>query len=565
MKRLALCLALLSAACGEPASPSSADAQGATTDARVPIDAAQALDAQGSSPDAALPGPDASEAGLDTGAVGQDVGTAGRDATAACETDQALCARLGKDCGPLTATDDCGQARTVASCGACTAPKTCGGTGVPNVCAEGNCRTLVVAASGADFTTIQAALAAAAPCDTVLVRAGTYRENLTFPKSGSATGGYITLRGEPGAILDGTGKGPVGITIAGRRFVRVVGMTVQNFKGSGGTPIGISVSGASGQVELKQNLIHHIEQPSGDAHGIAVYGDTATPIEGVVVEGNEIRDCRLGSSESLVLNGNVSGFVVADNVVHDNDNIGIDFIGFEGVGPAGQDQARNGQCHGNRVYNISSAANPAYGGERAADGIYVDGGKDIVIERNRVDACDIGIEVASEHGGKTTSGIVVRSNFVSRSYQGNVMLGGYAANRGSARDISILNNTTWHGGDGEVVLQFNCAEVAIKNNVLVAKSGTDYVTAAGTNNTAISVESNLYSGASGSSPGDFSDAKARFSDPLLVAAPTDLHLKPTSPAANAGVDLGALSGTLDIDGSPRVQGTAIDLGAHEVK
>ncbi len=565
MKRLALCLALMGAACGEPAVSTPADALATGVDAGVPGDATPPSDAAAPSADAGPPVADASEAGRDTGAAGQDAGTPGRDAAAACETDQALCARLGKDCGPLTATDDCGQARTIASCGACTAPKTCGGTGIPNVCAEGSCRTLVVAASGGDFTTIQTALAAAAPCDTVQVRAGTYRENLSFPKSGSATGGYITLRGEAGAVLDGTGKGPVGITVAGRRYVRVVGMTVQNFKGSSGTPIGISVSGASGQVELKQNLIHHIEQPNGDAHGIAVYGDTATPIEGVVVEGNEIRDCRLGSSEALVLNGNVSGFVVQDNVVHDNDNIGIDFIGFEGVGPTGQDQARNGRCSGNRVYNITSATNPAYGGERSADGIYVDGGKDIVIERNIVDACDIGIEVASEHGGKTTSGIVVRSNFVSRSFQGNVMVGGYAANRGSARDISVVNNTTWHGGDGEVVLQFNCAEVAIKNNVLVAKSGTDYLSAAGTNNTAIFVESNLYSGASSSSPGDFPDGKARYSDPQLVGAPADLHLEPTSPAANAGVDLGALSGTQDIDGNARVQGVAIDLGAHEVK
>ena len=59
-----------------------------------------------------------------------------------------------------------------------------------------------------------------------------------------------------------------------------------------------------------------------------------------------------------VLNGNVDGFTVSHNLVHDNDNIGIDFIGFEGNGPATLDQARNGRCFGNRVYNISSAANP---------------------------------------------------------------------------------------------------------------------------------------------------------------------------------------------------------------
>jgi len=46
-------------------------------------------------------------------------------------------------------------------------------------------------------------------------------------------------------------------------------------------------------------------------------------------------------SESMVLNGNVEHFVVSHNKVHDNDNIGIDFIGFEGecrprAGPGAQ-------------------------------------------------------------------------------------------------------------------------------------------------------------------------------------------------------------------------------------
>src|SRR5439155_8178218 len=96
----------------------------------------------------------------------------------------------------------------------------------------------------------------------------------------------------------------------------------------------------------------------------------------------------------------------------------------------------------NVVYNISSATNPTYGGERSADGIYVDGGRDIVIERNKVDNCDIGVEVASEHLGKTTSNITVRNNFISRSYQGNILMGGYASNRGDALNVIVVHNTT---------------------------------------------------------------------------------------------------------------------------
>src|SRR5262249_12072987 len=159
----------------------------------------------------------------------------------------------------------------------------------------------------------------------------------------------------------------------------------------------------------------------------------------------------------------IDGFLVSRNTVHDNDNIGIDFIGFEGTGPSGQDQARNGICADNVVYNISSATNPTYGGDRSADGIYVDGGRDIVIERNKVDDCDIGVEVACEHGGHAVSKVTVRNNFISRSYQGNILMGGYAATKGSANDVIVVHNTTCQATFGEIQLQYNCDGITIKN------------------------------------------------------------------------------------------------------
>ena len=56
-----------------------------------------------------------------------------------------------------------------------------------------------------------------------------------------------------------------------------------------------------------------------------------------------------------MLNGNVTGFEVTNNRVHDNNNIGIDFIGFEGTCPdPALDRARDGVCRGNVVWNISS-------------------------------------------------------------------------------------------------------------------------------------------------------------------------------------------------------------------
>jgi hypothetical protein len=424
--------------------------------------------------------------------------------------------------------------------------------------------TIIVAKSGDLYATVQEGIDAAQAGDTILVRMGVYNEAVAFGRSGSSQSGFLTLKGEKGAVLDGTGKGENGITIQNKDYIKVIGMEVRKFSGSG-TPIGISIEGSSSNLEIRDNVVHTIENPNGDAHGIAFYGTAATPISNIIIDGNEIRDCKLGSSESMVLNGNVSDFTVSNNIIHDNDNIGIDFIGFEGTGPTGQDQARDGVCCGNQVYNISSASNPAYSGERSADGIYVDGGKDIVIERNIVDNCDIGIEVASEHGGRTTSGIKVRSNFVSRSYQGDIMAGGYASNRGSAADIAIVNNTLYHGRDGAVVLQFNCTNITIANNIFVANRGSDYLVESGSNNSGIMVDNNLYFGASSSDPGAWNDAHAKYNDPLLVNAPADMHLKSNSPAKNSGAVLDTMTvGTFDIDGQPRVAETGIDIGADEI-
>jgi len=427
----------------------------------------------------------------------------------------------------------------------------------------------VVATSGGTYTSVQAGVSAANAGDTVFVKMGVYNETLSFPKSGSADSGYITLIGESGAIVDGTGKGEVGISISGKSYIRVIGMEIQQFSGSG-TPMGISVDGGSGFLEIRNNKVHTIENASGNAHGIAFYGNNATGISNILVDGNEIRNCKLGQSEALVLNGNVSLFTVSNNIVHDNDNIGIDFIGFEGTcSTAGLDQARDGICVNNIVYNISSKTNPTYGGEQSADGIYVDGGKNIVIERNWVYNCDIGIELASEWKGKSTQDITVRNNFISGSYQANIMAGGYDANRGNAVNITIVNNTTYQGIGGELALQFNCNTIVVKNNIFYAKSNQDYLQNWGSNNQNISVDNNLYYGASTTTPGDWTDASAKYVNPKLVNGAVNMHISATSPAINAGIDVGnnsngtAISGTLDIDNAPRVVGAKIDIGADE--
>ena len=250
--------------------------------------------------------------------------------------------------------------------------------------------------------------------DTVLVRQGVYNEHVEFLASGNAANGYVTFASYPGetATMDGTGldipQGQWGLfTLKDVSYVIVTGFELRNYTTASrkDVPIGIYVLGAGSGVQIVNNRIHDIEttaktnpkQCGSNAFGLTVYGTKAPQaIEGIAISGNEVFRLKTGCSETLSLDGNVRNFAVVSNVVHDDDNIGIGAIGFEGVSPdPAYDQARHGEIRGNTVYNITSYGNPDYGRQYASDGIYVDGGRNIVIEQNLMHNVDLGIELAS--------------------------------------------------------------------------------------------------------------------------------------------------------------------------
>lgn len=449
------------------------------------------------------------------------------------------------------------------------------------------------------WRTIQKAASMAAPGSTVYVRGGTYSEAVTVGVSGSAADGYVTFRNYPGEtpVIDGsslivpaTDNGL--FLIVDKSYIAIQGFELRNYRTSvkGIVPVGIFVSGSAHHIALTNNKIHAIEHngtssTGTDAHGIAVYGTSGTQASNnIVIDGNELYALKLGSSESMVLNGNVDTFRVTNNIIHDNNNIGIDAAGFEGAAPA-NDQARNGLIACNHIYNIDSYGNVAYGTDRAADGIYVDGGRDIVIERNRVHNCNIGIEVASEHAGRAASGVTVRNNFIYRNHWTGIAIGGYDKLRGSTQNCAIVNNTlfqndslNWHYG--ELCIQYDTRSTAIENNIVSTTSGNPMIYNDFTENTNNLVDHNLYYSPDGASrttwrwkkvvstglaayqASSSNDAHSLFADPLFVSASIpDIHLRAQSPAINAGILVDSC-GSIDFDGDRRVNGT-IDLGADE--
>jgi hypothetical protein len=354
----------------------------------------------------------------------------------------------------------------------------------------------------APWRTIQHAADKVTAGATVYVEAGTYSESVTFSNSGTSSA-PIVFDGQDVAIVDGTSVSccttpsfassngflccnTQGLfTIGGYDGVNhltIKGFTIQNYKTSSKTdvPAGILIAGSGAGINILNNTVRNIRTTAGatgNAYGIGVFGISATPLS-VTVSGNTVTGCLTGQSETTTFNGNVQDFVFSNNTIHGNDNIGMDAIGFEGVGPTGYDQAKNGDVYGNVIYENSAINNPGeqgsvngYGGYDQ-DGLYCDGCTGVTFERNTVYANDIGIEAASETPGEVSSYVIIRNNLVYGSNSCGMTVGGYAeSGTGGSADITLVNNSLYDNdtrstGSGEFQIQYRASGIVFENNTV---------------------------------------------------------------------------------------------------
>ena len=449
---------------------------------------------------------------------------------------------------------------------------------------------------GSPWRTIQKAANTVGAGSTVCVRGGTYVERVNFSVSG-ASGQYTTFQSYTGEtpIVDGTGLSvPAGNTamfmITNQSYLKIQGFEIRNYKTSttNNVPVGLRIVGTAHHVEIRNNKIHHIEHNGTamngtDAHGLSVHGTSGTQsVNNIIIDGNELYSLKLGSSEALVLNGNVEFWQVTNNIVRDSNNIGIDIIGFEGTAPS-NDRARDGLVAYNDVYNLTSAGNVAYGSDRSAGCIYVDGGTRITIEYNKAHNCNLGVEIASEHQGTATSFVTVRNNFIYNNTDVGLGMGGYDDERGSTENCLIVNNTFYNNAaasdtwGSELYIQYDTRNNIIKNNIFHAKSGMPYILSWSPVMTNNVMNYNLFYGgttwqwrnvnyttfsAYQSGTGNDANSLNNVNPSFVNAASGDLHLQAGSPAINAGQTISE-AGSLDIDGQARVQGPSIEMGADE--
>lgn len=430
------------------------------------------------------------------------------------------------------------------------------------------------------WKTLNHAMGAVPAGATIYARGGTYSESVTASKSGVA-GTPITLTSYPSelAIIDGTSVPVVDgtglITIDGQSYITIQGLEIRNWTSTtSAVPAGIFVHGGSTNISILGNHIHDIvttvescNGAGGNAFGLAVYGDAATPSSNILIRGNELNALKTGCSESLTINGNVDGFEVSQNSVHDNDNIGIDAIGAEGTGPsAATDQARDGLIQGNSVFNITSLHNAAYNG-LGANGIYTDGAASIVIEQNTIHNVDLGIEMASEHSGKTSSYVVARNNLVFYSNSAGISIGGFDSSVGGTDHCAILNNTLYDNTT-ELEMQTHITSVLFENNLVYDNAG-NYQDGA---TTGVTIDHDL----------DLQTGAATFfvtpGTPPNGAVAVDLHVTAGSLSSvkNLGVVVACPTGwtcptnwgtnaigATDIAGTARESSGMVDIGAYQ--
>jgi hypothetical protein len=446
---------------------------------------------------------------------------------------------------------------------------------------------------------IQSAVNAATPGTTIRVTVGTYNQKVKFSGKSGTSGNLITLKADAGVILDGTGLTPSDregmISIFNSSYIRVEGFEIQNFiTGGGTTPVGILMEGSGSHVQIVNNKIHNIRNNSTckdpcseGAHGLAVFGTSSAGITDILIQGNEVYANVLQSSESMVINGNVDRFEVLYNNVHDNDNIGYDFIGYEGEcsGCGDNDRARNGVVRGNISSNNTSTSNPWYAGEGSADGFYVDGGQYILFEQNIATGNDLGFEFASEHPNKATEDILMINNYVYNNRQVGLSLGGYASGLGQSRRIQVYNNSFYKnkGWGTEIIFQYDVLNSQIANNIFFGEgSAAQDFESTGSGSSGNVWGTNIWWGTSTASSG--LPGTLIVKDPLYVSPTTgNLNIQSTSPAINVGTlypDITTwtspiwdayfppsgnipANGNVDYNNDPRIIGSAIDIGGDE--
>ena len=437
------------------------------------------------------------------------------------------------------------------------------------------------------WLTIQYGVNHLMPGDTLNIRAGTYFERVDIDVSGTENA-YVTVRNYSGeeVILDASNFTDASAIIwTDNAYIRIVGLHLTNYFVNNSS--GLAVQGRAHHIKILNNKISNINFSSNpndpvntntNVVPLQILGDLfPDSVHSIEIRGNEVFNNRTGYSENITFGGNVSGFIVENNIVHNNTNIGIDVTGNYGECPVSLlDNARNGTIKNNTVYECNSPYS-------TSAGIYVDGGKNVVVENNVSYKNGYGGEIGCEENGETKN-VVFRNNLFYENYYAGMHIGGYDENTtGIVKDSKILNNTFYHNDtgfqdNGELLLS-ESKDCVIENNIFYIASHNVYLSSSRTQDN-LSLDYNLVYNDAGSENiityGNYETVglqnfynvsgygeHSTYGNPYFINAPSNFHIPKVSPAVSAGnPGFMADNDEVDLDNEPRVYGT-VDCGADE--
>jgi parallel beta helix pectate lyase-like protein/List-Bact-rpt repeat protein len=370
------------------------------------------------------------------------------------------------------------------------------------------------------WRTLQKAANTVRAGDLVIVRAGHYA-GLYLTTSGTATD-PITFHGEPGAIVDT--QNPTtqdGINLEGASYVIVEGFTVTGVPRAGIRSVvnhHVIIRGNTGDLNGRWGILtgfsddilieSNVMSRSQAEHGIYVSNSGDRPvIRRNVVFGNRANGIHMNGDVSQGGDGIISGALVEDNTIYDNGLGGGSGINCDGVQSS---IFRNNLLYNNHASGISlyqiDAAQPARDNQ--------------VLNNTIVMANDarwaINIQNAS-------TGNVLRNNilFNQQSFRGSVAISADSLPGFVSDTNGVMDRFSVDGGDTRIGLAAWRTATGQDQSSIIATPAALFVNFAG----------------------------------------NDYHLSATSPARDAGVTLATVPD--DLEGAPRPQGPASDIGAYE--
>ena len=371
--------------------------------------------------------------------------------------------------------------------------------------------------ASAPFCTIGAAAAVAAPGDSVLVRSGTYPEEVK-PKNSGTQSAPISYSPAPGATVTVAG-GAHGFTVDTKSWIAISGFTV-----SGTTGYGIYLKN-SANITLSANRVTQSGQPLNGltAPGIFLTGTTSSLIVGNTSDHN--------TDSGIYLSTGTTGVEVRGNLSYANARQytraapGIDI-----------------RSPGNVIDR-----NTSYGNEDSGIQLYNGANGSVVFDNLSYGNGDHGIDCLN------STGVVIVSNTVYSNHTAGINLEG-AVGTAASTGGTVRNNVSVDNGLTSTTTRGDIRVDPSSTTGTTIDSDLFWLTSPGV---LVTWGATLYSSMSALQSGTGQESHGIQADPSWVnPAAANFHLTAGSPAIDSA-DSGAPSQpTTDLQGNPRVDDPA---------